>query len=349
MPLRAERSAHCHVYEILTRFEQNHGKSFKSGLSIVILLLLLRGGRGQSGSRGAVTKGALLPLFFLCDPSLACYIVTAGTFIIERTPGNGFPETIADSLTGSQYVLEQSYNGFGELIACDSKWNTDFAFAWNLPELDKIGRIKEKTEVTGGAIYTYDYSYDSMGRLKQVRKESVLVEDYDYDLNGNRTHDKRNDAQRWFEYGGSDGALQAIYADEYKNQVLLEFTHDSDGFLAMSFDPAADARTLYTYARTGELLRVKKQERTDPSARWRAIQTIEYLYDPMSHRIAKKVDGTVTEKYLWACQTSLLAVYSGSDRLRNNEKVLSTVFNLNFTGLRADIDIGTNIIFGKRN
>jgi len=42
---------------------------------------------------------------------------------------------------------------------------------------------------------------------------------------------------------------------------------------------------------------------------------IEYVHDPLGRRIAKKVNGTITEKYLWQGLTRLLAVYDGSDNL----------------------------------
>ena len=44
-------------------------------------------------------------------------------------------------------------------------------------------------------------------------------------------------------------------------------------------------------------------------------RTIEYVQDPLGRRIAKKVNGTITEKYLWQGLTRLLAIYDGSDNL----------------------------------
>jgi RHS repeat-associated protein len=44
-------------------------------------------------------------------------------------------------------------------------------------------------------------------------------------------------------------------------------------------------------------------------------QTIEYITDPLGRRIAKKLNGALTEKYLWQSLTRLLAVYDGSDNL----------------------------------
>jgi RHS repeat-associated protein len=42
---------------------------------------------------------------------------------------------------------------------------------------------------------------------------------------------------------------------------------------------------------------------------------IEYAYDPIGRRIAKKINGTIVEKYLWKGRSTLLAVYDGNDNL----------------------------------
>jgi RHS repeat-associated protein len=42
---------------------------------------------------------------------------------------------------------------------------------------------------------------------------------------------------------------------------------------------------------------------------------IDYVYDPLGRRIAKKIDGVIVEKYLWQGLTQLLAVYDGSNNL----------------------------------
>lgn len=44
-------------------------------------------------------------------------------------------------------------------------------------------------------------------------------------------------------------------------------------------------------------------------------KVVEYVNDPLGRRIAKKVDGSTVEKYLWRGLTRLLAVYDGSDNL----------------------------------
>jgi RHS repeat-associated protein len=44
-------------------------------------------------------------------------------------------------------------------------------------------------------------------------------------------------------------------------------------------------------------------------------KVIEYMHDPLGRRIAKKIDGAITEKYLWQGMTRLLAIYNGADNL----------------------------------
>ncbi len=43
---------------------------------------------------------------------------------------------------------------------------------------------------------------------------------------------------------------------------------------------------------------------------------IEYVHDPLGRRIAKKINGTVVEKYLWEGLTRLLAVYNADNTLK---------------------------------
>jgi hypothetical protein len=45
------------------------------------------------------------------------------------------------------------------------------------------------------------------------------------------------------------------------------------------------------------------------------IKTIEYLHNANNQIVAKKVDGVMVEKYLWANLTTLLAIYDKDDNL----------------------------------
>jgi len=83
----------------------------------------------------------------------------------------------------------------------------------------------------------------------------------------------------------------------------VTYQYDVDGFLTTKAQGSNIAR--YNYSSRGELL----------SANLPDGRMIEYINDPLGRRIARKVNGTVTEKYLWQGLTHLLAVYDNSNNL----------------------------------
>ena len=60
--------------------------------------------------------------------------------------------------------------------------------SWNLTR-NNNGRITQKTETIAGVPSDYVYTYDAMGRLLTVTKDSSLVEEYQYNSNGTRTYE----------------------------------------------------------------------------------------------------------------------------------------------------------------
>ncbi|MCB9772145.1 MAG: RHS repeat-associated core domain-containing protein [Candidatus Omnitrophica bacterium] len=91
--------------------------------------------------------------------------------------------------------------------------------------------------------------------------------------------------------------------DQLLSVGSVTYQYDADGFLSRKTD--GSSITTYNYSSRGELLQVSL-----PDGR-----TIEYIHDPLGRRIAKKINGSVVEKYLWAGLTQLLAVYDGSNNL----------------------------------
>ena len=81
------------------------------------------------------------------------------------------------------------------------------------------------------------------------------------------------------------------------------YTYNLDGFLVNKVE--GSEVTEYDYSSRGELLSVTLPDGT----------FIAYIHDPLGRRIGKKVNGVVTEKYLWQGLTRLLAVYDGSNNL----------------------------------
>ena len=216
----------------------------------------------------------------------------AGGFSITRNAQNGLPEAV----TGGSLSISRIFNGYGEVSDQGITVSGQQIGSWNLAR-DDNGRIVQKTETGGGISSTYVYIYDSMGRLLTVTKDGSLVEEYAYDANGARIYEMnafRGIAGKNYSYSDEDHLLTA---------GTVTYSYDLDGFLTTKTD-GADV-TSYDYSTRGELLSVTLPDGT----------AIEYVHDPLGRRIAKKVNGTVMEKYLWQGLTRLLAVYDGTDNL----------------------------------
>ena len=216
----------------------------------------------------------------------------AGSFAITRNAGNGLPEAV----TGGALSLSRTFNGYGEVDAQDYSIGGQNLTSWNLIR-NNNGKITNKSETVGGTSSDYIYTYDEMGRLLTVTKDSTLVEEYQYDANGTRIYEMnslRGIAGKSFSYDDEDHLMTA-------GSVI--YSYNLDGFLAAKTD-GSDVTT-YDYSSRGELLSV-----TLPDGR-----IIEYVHDPLGRRIAKKVNGAIIEKYLWQGLTRLLAVYDGTANL----------------------------------
>jgi len=219
-------------------------------------------------------------------------LTDAGIFSIIRNVDNGLPESVYSTSLNVDHTL----NGFGEVDAEHLTVNGVAISSWNLAR-DNNGRITQKMETVAGAASNFTYTYDSLGRLLTVTKDNVLVEEYQYNLNGTRAYEMntlRGISGRSFSYSDEDHLLAA-------GNVTCQY--DLDGFLTSKTD--GTDTTQYTYSSRGELLRVILPDST----------LIEYLHDPAGRRVAKRVNGSITKKYLWQGLTRLLAVYDNNDNL----------------------------------
>ncbi|OGP50206.1 MAG: hypothetical protein A2Y79_07825 [Deltaproteobacteria bacterium RBG_13_43_22] len=148
-----------------------------------------------------------------------------------------------------------------------------------------------------GTTTNYTYTYDPMGRLLTASRDGSIVEQYQYSSNGTRTYEENT-------LRGITG-WNLVYSEE--DHLLTagstSYQYNTDGFLTSKTQGGNS--TSYQYSSRGELLSVSL-----PDGR-----AIEYLHDPLARRIGKKVNGNITEKYLWQGRTRLLAVYDGNDNL----------------------------------
>ena len=102
-----------------------------------------------------------------------------GSFTITRNTENGLPETV----TGGALSLFRTFNGYGEVESHNYSIDGQNPTSWNLTR-DNNGRITNKTETVDSTTSDYIYTYDPMGRLLTVTKDSTMVEEYQYDANG---------------------------------------------------------------------------------------------------------------------------------------------------------------------
>ncbi len=196
------------------------------------------------------------------------------------------------NITDGSYTQISHYNLYGELGR-----QSDALFGVKLYR-NKAGQITKKIETLQGKKRTYTYRYDERGRLTTVRKNRKAVEHYTYDSNGNRltaTSKERNITNQ----------LQSYNADDEITLIgQLEQSYDEDGYLTAITLPEG-SRYTYSYNTLGALTDATLPDSTQ----------IHYITDPLNRRIAKEVNGTIVEKYLWEDLTTLLAIYDGNDNL----------------------------------
>jgi RHS repeat-associated protein len=216
----------------------------------------------------------------------------AGAFSIACNSTNGLPEAV----TGGALDLTRSFNGYGEVDDQSFSISGATLTSWNLTR-DNAGRITAKTETVEGVTSDYGYTYDAMGRLLAVTRDGTVVEDYEYDPVGTRVHENnvlRGISGKAFVYSDEDCLLTA---------GSTSYEYNADGFLTTKTE-GTDV-TIYDYLSRGELLGVTLPDGT----------LVDYVHDPLGRRIAKMINGSVTEKYLWQGLTRLLAVFDGTDNL----------------------------------
>ena len=215
---------------------------------------------------------------------------SAGNFTITRKPSDGLPESVSDGTL----TLTPAFNAYGERDGEAYAVGGIPVMSWDTTP-DSLGRIGTKTEVVGGV--TYAYEYDSVGRLRKVWLDDVLAEEYRHDDDGTRTYEMRGGEVRTPDYDDEDRILSA---------GNTSYGFDADGFLeTKTVNPGEEDEevTTYDHSSRGELLRVDLPDG----------KVIEYVHDPLGRRIAKKVNGTIVEKYLWQGLTRLLTVYNADD------------------------------------
>jgi RHS repeat-associated protein len=197
----------------------------------------------------------------------------AGSLTISRDPQTGF----VTGTTLGNVSTTTGYTAFAEVASHSASASGSPIFS-NTFTRDKLGRITQKVETIGGITSTYDYTYHTAGQLNGLSKNSVSVEAYGYDDNGNRT---------------STTLAGILTSATYDNQDrLLSFgptTFLYSGAGDLQSKTTSGQTTTYQYDQLGNLLSV-----TPPVG-----STISYVIDGRGRRMGKKVNNVLVKGFLY--------------------------------------------------
>jgi RHS repeat-associated protein len=184
----------------------------------------------------------------------------------------------------------RTYNTFGELSSYTANASGSPVFSSTYTR-DKLGRITQKVETIQAVTDTDDYLYDQAGRLKEVKKNGTVTATYNYDGNGNRLSKVTSS-------GTTNGTYDA--QDRLTQYGGTTYGYSANGELRSS--TVGGQTTSYTYDVLGNLKSV-----VGPTG-----FTIEYLVDGQNRRIGKKVNGTLTQGFLYQNQLNPVAELDGT-------------------------------------
>lgn len=216
-------------------------------------------------------------------------LTQAGDLLLTRDPQNGYlTDTALAGITSSL-----SYNGYGERQTETIEHGTNVLY--DVVYLrDDLGRIQEKTETVDGVTITYSYHYDTSGHLDSVAENGTLVADYSYDSNGNRN-------------GGFNrqGAINAIVDEQDRltsyNGVVYQYSANGD----LHSKTEGAVITTYQYDALGNLLSVSLP----------GDITIDYIIDGANRRVGKKINGVLTQGFLYQDQLNPVAELDGDNNV----------------------------------
>lgn len=218
----------------------------------------------------------------------------AGAMTLTRDSANGLLTgtalgTITDTTT---------YNGFGEMATYQASAGGTGLLSEQYTR-DNLGRLTQKIETIDGVTTTYNYTYDTAGRLTEVTQNGVVTSTYTYDANSNRLTKTTSGSTTTSTYDDQDRLLTLNFEPGALN---TSYTYTPNGELVAKTNTSTNTSTTYTYDVLGNLLRVDL-----PSG-----DRIDYLVDGENRRIGKIVNGVLQQGFLYEDQLKLVAELDGS-------------------------------------
>lgn len=220
-------------------------------------------------------------------------LISAGDLTITRGSVSGrIVSTSIGSITDTW-----SYNSYGELTGYAAYYGTTPLYSYSVTP-DALGRVDTLTETTLGTTNTFEYDYDSSGRLTAVTKNSSPYSHYNYDLNSNGTSGS---------VGGTSFAAVFDAHDRLTEWNVYDFTYTNAGEMSSKVNTLLSQTTSYSYDVLGNLRTV-----VIPS-----VGTVSYQADGFNRRVSRSMNGTVTAKYLYASDLRIVAELDQSNAIKN--------------------------------
>ena len=169
------------------------------------------------------------------------------------------------------------YDTFGDPVHYSASIGGNSVFGLDVTR-DSVARVASRSETLAGVNHTFAYVYDASGRITEVRQDNVLSESYAYDGNGNRT-----------QASGAAGTILAAYdaQDRLVQYGATSFAYTPNGERQSA--SSSGQTTLYRYDSLGNLTGVTLANGTQ----------VDYLLDGIHRRAGKRVNGTLTQAFLY--------------------------------------------------
>jgi YD repeat-containing protein len=186
-------------------------------------------------------------------------LTTAGALGIKRQAQHGLPErdSVGTVKSAWSYTSRAALAGYTATSGATTLFQTSYV-------RDSLDRISQITETIGGTTQVQAFTYDSAGRLQEVRRDGAVTATYEYDGNGNRTH-----------LTTPSGTVTGSYdaQDRLTSYGTASYTYGSNGELKTKTD--GSGTTSYVYDALGNLTAVTLPDGT----------AITYVIDGQNRRV----------------------------------------------------------------
>jgi RHS repeat-associated protein len=205
-----------------------------------------------------------------------------GSLTMTRDPSNGLLTSTSVG-TGAGAVTESyAYSAFGEVASYSAQVGGKALLDIQYTR-DALGRIGQKVETIDGVITAYEYGYDAAGRLAEVKKDGAVVRSWTYDAAGNRTSATERGVTISATYDAQDRML---------SYGTATYTYGNAGELQSRQQAGEAAPTTYAYDGFRNLIGAMLPNGAH----------LSYIIDALGRRVGKKVNGALTQGFLYENQ-----------------------------------------------